>query len=106
MIVTIFKRINQVHTGFFRDVDFVLERIRNGNSKSHVELIRISTDKKDRDNLIGNLSADLGQVKNAEIKQIMLSHFYKADSDYGTRLTTAVKGNLMDVQQRAKKLAD
>lgn len=65
-----------------------------------------SLSKKDRDNLIGNLSADLGQVKNAEIKQIMLSHFYKADADYGTRLTTAVKGNLMDVQQRAKKLAD
>ena len=65
-----------------------------------------SLSRKDRDNLIGNLAADLGQVKSAEIKQIMLSHFYKADADYGTLLTTAVKGDLNDVQQRAKALMD
>lgn len=65
-----------------------------------------SLSKQDRENLIGNLAADLGQVKNAEIRQVMLSHFYKADAEYGTRLTAAVKGDLGDVQQRAQKLTD
>ncbi|MFC5475454.1 catalase [Paraherbaspirillum soli] len=65
-----------------------------------------SLSKQHRENLIGNLAADLGQVKNAEIRQIMLSHFYKADTEYGTRLTAAVKGDLTDVQQRAKALVD
>nr|WP_315595064.1 catalase [uncultured Cupriavidus sp.] len=57
-------------------------------------------------NLIGNLAADLGGVKNAEIKHVMLSHFYKADADYGKRLTMAVKGDLADVERRAARLKD
>jgi catalase len=60
--------------------------------------------RQEQENLIGNLASDLVKVANPEIKQIMLSHFYKADADYGTRLTAAVKGNLADVQARAKKL--
>ncbi|KAF3999379.1 catalase [Glaciimonas immobilis] len=60
----------------------------------------------DKTNLIGNLASDLEQVKSPQIKQAMLSYFYKADTDYGTRLTAAVKGNLPDVQQRAIKLID
>ena len=62
--------------------------------------------KQQQDNLIGNLAADLGKVNNSEIKQIMLMHFYKADPIYGSRLTAAVSGNLVDVQQRATKMAD
>ncbi|WP_425458213.1 catalase [Collimonas rhizosphaerae] len=60
--------------------------------------------RQEQENLIGNLASDLVKVANPEIKQIMLSHFYKADADYGTRLTAAVNGNLADVQARAKKL--
>ncbi|WP_230411450.1 hypothetical protein [Collimonas humicola] len=52
------------------------------------------------------MAADLGQVKNAEIRQVMLSHFYKADVDYGTCLTAAVKGELGDVPQRGQQLRD
>ncbi|GAC1550256.1 MAG: catalase [Collimonas sp.] len=63
-----------------------------------------SLSKQQQENLIANLAGDLGKVSNPDIKQIMLSHFYKADSAYGTRLTAAVKGNLTDVQARAKKL--
>ncbi|WP_423200152.1 MULTISPECIES: catalase [unclassified Cupriavidus] len=59
-----------------------------------------------QENLIGNLAADLGQVRNAEIRQIMLSHFYRADADYGKRLAVAVKGDAADAERRASQLVD
>lgn len=62
-----------------------------------------TVEKKD---LIRNLAVDLGAVKDAETKHIMLSYFYKADADYGTRLTAAVKGNLATVKAKAAKLQD
>jgi len=62
-----------------------------------------ATEKKD---LIRNLAADLGAVKDAETKHIMLSYFYKADMDYGTRLTQAVKGDLATVKAKAVLLKD
>ena len=36
----------------------------------------------------------------------MLSYFYKADAEYGTRLTQAVKGNLATVKAKAEQLQD
>ena len=60
----------------------------------------------EKTDLIRNLAADLGQVKDAETKHIMLSYFYKADADYGTRLTAATKGNLATVKAKAAKLSD
>ena len=56
--------------------------------------------------MIRNLAADLGAVKDAETKHIMLSYFYKADADYGTRLTAAVKGNLATVKAKTAQLKD
>ncbi|WP_407935277.1 catalase [Alkalimonas mucilaginosa] len=55
-------------------------------------------------NLIRNLAADLGQVRDSDSKHAMLSHFYKADRDYGSRLTEAVAGDLSRVQQLAAAL--
>ena len=52
-------------------------------------------------NLISNLAGDLGQVRSNEVKEIMLSHFYLADEDYGTRLAAAVGVSLSRVQVRA-----
>jgi catalase len=63
-----------------------------------------SFDKQQQANLIRNLSGDLGQVKDAVTKHKMLAHFYKADRDYGTRLTKAVNGDLKQVQQIALSL--
>ncbi|MCH4243606.1 catalase [Acinetobacter gerneri] len=60
----------------------------------------------EKTDLIRNLAADLGQVKDAETKHIMLSYFYKADADYGTRLTAATKGDLAVVKAKAAKLSD
>ena len=55
-------------------------------------------------NLVRNLAADLSAVRDRNTKHIMLSHFYKADADYGKALTKAVQGELSLVQQLAAKL--
>jgi len=55
-------------------------------------------------NLVRNLAADLGAVKDPVTKHVMLSHFYKADADYGKALTKAVKGDLKQVEQLAARL--
>lgn len=54
-----------------------------------------------RDNLIKNLAGDLGKVKNAAVKAQVVSHFYRADAEYGTRLAEAVGADLADVRKRA-----
>jgi catalase len=46
--------------------------------------------KHEQDDLIKNLAADLGQVKDRQIKDLMVSYFSRADKDYGSRLAKAV----------------
>src|SRR5260221_12337424 len=58
-----------------------------------------SLSKHEQDDLIKNLSADLGQVKSDKIKDTMLSHFYQADKDYGTRLAAAVGVDIRTVER-------
>ncbi|MEH0194302.1 catalase [Caulobacter sp. CCNWLY153] len=53
--------------------------------------------------LIRNLSGDLNGVTVPEIKEIMVSHFYAADPEYGTRLAAAAKVDLAAVKARAAK---
>ncbi len=62
-----------------------------------------SLNKQDKQDLITNLAADLGQVKDENIKATMLSYFYRADKEYGSRLTKAVAGNMEKVIQLASK---
>lgn len=45
MIVTIFKDIKTTSTGFYRPVHKILDRIKNGDSKTKVESLRAETDK-------------------------------------------------------------
>ena len=75
------------------------------NFKQAGELYRSYT-AKEKSDLIMNLAADLGNVKDAETKHIMLSYFYKADADYGIRITQAVKGDLAIVKAKAAQLKD
>lgn len=65
-----------------------------------------SLSQQDKDDLVTALSGDLGQVKNAHNQYAMLSYFYKADADYGTRLAQAVHANVQQVQSLAAKLSD
>lgn len=61
-----------------------------------------SLSKQDQTDLISNLAGDLGKVTDTKVKTQMLSHFYRADKEFGQRLTKAVGGNIADVKQRAK----
>lgn len=77
---------------------------REQNFKQTGELYR-SFDKKGQDDLISSLGSAL-KTADEESKNIMLSYFYKADKDYGTRLTATAKGDLAKVQTLAEKLSD
>jgi catalase len=57
--------------------------------------------KADQDDLIKNLAADLVQMKNEPAKDLFISHFYRADKDYGTRLAAAAKADLATVAKLA-----
>jgi catalase len=52
------------------------------------------------------LSGDLGRVTNDTNKYTMLSYFYKADSDYGTRLAHATNADVSRVKDLASHLSD
>jgi catalase len=65
------------------------------------ELYR-SSSKADQDDLIANLVHDLSQVTNPAITLEMVSHFYKADQQYGTRVA---EGLHLDIHQVAEHAA-
>jgi catalase len=60
----------------------------------------------DKADLITALSGDLGRVTNDTNKYTMLSYFYKADSDYGTRLAHATNADVSRVKDLASHLSD
>lgn len=51
MIVTIYKNIESVKTGFYRKADYVFDRIQTGRSKKLIEKIRQEPEKEKRDKL-------------------------------------------------------
>ena len=63
-----------------------------------------SLSKQEKTNLIRNLTNDLSAVKDKAIKIKMVSHFYKADAEYGSRLSKSLKLNVKDVKKMAMKL--
>jgi len=65
-----------------------------------------SLSQQDRDDLIANLSGDLKRVTNVETRQTMLSHFWKADADYGKRLVLAVGDDPAQIAARVAKLKE
>ena len=60
----------------------------------------------DKNDLITNLTADLGQVKNVKVRNQFSGYAYAADEDYGTRLANAVKADLAEVKKIAKEVND
>lgn len=77
---------------------------REQNFKQAGELFR-SYSKKDQADLISSLGEALATA-DEEARYIMLSYFYKADSEYGTGLAKVAKADLARVQQLAAKLQD
>ena len=55
--VTIFKNIKETQTPFFKDVGYILQRIKDGASKDLVKSIRNEKDKSKRNELKKNLPA-------------------------------------------------
>lgn len=53
----------------------------------------------DKQNLIKNLVADLGQITNKEVKATMIGYFYMADADYGKRLADALQLSREEVEK-------
>lgn len=77
---------------------------REQNFKQAGELYR-SYGEKEKNDLIASLGSSLATT-DKESKNIMLSYFYKADKDYGSRLAVIAKGDLIKIQKLAEKLTD
>jgi catalase len=60
----------------------------------------------DKQDLVTALSGDLSRVTNDANRYTMLSYFYRADTDYGTRLAQATHADLSRVRSLADKLAE
>lgn len=73
MKITIFKNIKETSTPFIRDVDFILNRIKNGNSKDLINQIRKETNKDLRNKLKNNLPSICfsGIFKNRAINGLL-----------------------------------
>lgn len=65
-----------------------------------------SLSKAEQKNLIANLSGDLKAVKNTPVRDRMLSHFYKADAEYGRALSVAVGANPQAIAALAGQLSE
>ncbi|WP_411383103.1 catalase KatB [Pseudomonas sp. L7] len=77
---------------------------REQNFKQAGELFR-GYSKKDQQDLISNLGKALASA-DEESRYIMLSYFYKADTDYGMGLAKVAKADLQRVRQMASQLED
>lgn len=64
----------------------------------------LSLSASEQEHLIQNLAGDLGNVKDNQIKLQMVSHFYRANTDYGTRLAKALGLSVDEIAQMASKL--
>jgi catalase len=60
----------------------------------------------DKTDLVTALSGDLSRVTNDANKYAMLSYFYMADADYGTRLAQATHADLSRVKDAAAHLSE
>ncbi|WP_439070509.1 catalase (plasmid) [Serratia nevei] len=77
---------------------------REQNFKQAGELYR-SYSKKEQNDLVNSLGSSLAGA-DTESRSIMLSYFYKADKDYGTRLATIANADLEKIKKLADKLSD
>lgn len=66
------------------------QKIEKTNDFAQAGALFRSYSKQMQANLIANLAADLGQVKNKEVQKKMITHFYLADRDYGMQLAKAL----------------
>jgi catalase len=58
-----------------------------------------SMNEQDKNDLIANLAGDLNKVTDKGIKTTMVSYFYRADKQYGTRLAKATGTSMSRVEK-------
>jgi catalase len=75
-------------------------KVRKGDDFAQAGEFYRSLSKVEQDHLIKNLASDIGQVKSPQIREMMVSHFYQADADYGTRLAKLVQVDIGAVKAR------
>lgn len=63
-------------------------------------------DEAQRTNLVKNLAGDLKKVESQKVRDIMCSHFYKADEEYGRRVGEMVNCDMDKMMQMAESLKD
>jgi len=78
------------------------KKISKENNFSQAGVLYRNFSRQEQKNLISNMAGDLGQVKDSKTKHIILSYFYRADKDFGTKLTQAVNGNLDKVKSLSR----
>ncbi|MBC8043033.1 MAG: catalase [Rhizobacter sp.] len=74
------------------------------NFKQAGDLYRSFTEK-EKASLIRNLSGELAGVKNKGVQRKMVGYFYKADKDYGTRLSKALGIDAVEIERLIQDLA-
>ncbi|HEY8937454.1 MAG TPA: catalase [Cyclobacteriaceae bacterium] len=82
---------NKYSTARYGDVSITQAKISKPNNYQQAGEFYRSLDETMKANLIKNLIADLGQVKDKEILKIMTGRFYMADRDFGKRVAAALK---------------
>ncbi len=65
-----------------------------------------SLPKSEQENLISNLSGDLGAVKNVSTRNKMIAYFYKADANYGSALAKKLGADVNVIKSAADKLSE
>lgn len=78
-------------------------KIKKENNFAQAGELYLSFTEPQRTNLIKNLAGDLGQVKDKNVQMKMISHFYRANADYGTRLAKALGVSLDEVKKMAEE---
>ena len=65
-----------------------------------------SLNKAEQKNLVANLAGDLQAVKDVTNRDTMLSHFYKADANYGSELSQALGADPASIAKLASVLVE
>ncbi len=87
----------------YGDVSIVQMKISKPNDFQQAGEFYRSLSEGMKTNLVKNLVADLGQVKDREVLKIMTGRFYMADSDFGKRVAAALKLSREEVENAMKQ---
>lgn len=87
----------------FVNTSTVQQKISKPNDFAQAGEFYRSLSEKDKEHLIKNLVADLGQVTNRDVKIKMTGYFYLADADYGKRLAAALGLSREEVEKAFAK---